>query len=124
MGCESAVPVVATGDVARAIAFFVEALGFRREWSFGAPLECAGVKRDEAEIYICHDPELAATLEGGERSQDIFVWVHGIDELCRDHQRRGVRFLVPLQEKPWKVRQYAVEGPGGYTLKFAEPLRS
>jgi uncharacterized glyoxalase superfamily protein PhnB len=120
--CQSSVAVLPTDDVLELVAYFVDVLGFSRHFVWGEPPVYAGVRADEALIYICHDPAFAQAIRENDLHPDVFIWVSGIDEHYARLRRNGANVVEALSERPWDARQYSVRAPNGYHLKFAEPI--
>jgi uncharacterized glyoxalase superfamily protein PhnB len=73
-------------------------------------------------LYLTLDPALVAKLKESDLSQDVFLWVEDVDAAYREHQAKGAKIIEEIADRPWDARQYVVEDPNGYHLKFAEPL--
>jgi catechol 2,3-dioxygenase-like lactoylglutathione lyase family enzyme len=110
-------PWLACADLLAAISFFVEVLGFREEWRWGSPPSDAAVALDEVALFLMHNEELAQRVAGSE----VSIAVEGVDELYREHIRRGAPVSRHLRDEPWGTREYHVEGPSGYKLRFFGP---
>jgi len=115
-----AVPVICTADVAGAVRYFEQTLGFEQDWIWGDPPVYAGVKAGDAELYITHDPETAAAIRERRLAPDVFLWVSDIEKVYDQHRANGAVIAEELAERPWGVRQYVVREPNGYNLKVAE----
>jgi hypothetical protein len=50
---ESAVPILNVKDVSASIAYYVEKLGFLKEWDWGTPPTFGCVYRDQVRIFLC-----------------------------------------------------------------------
>jgi uncharacterized glyoxalase superfamily protein PhnB len=46
--------------------------------------------------------------------------VHDVDALYARHQQNGVMIISPLEKKPWGMREYTVQDPNGYHLRFGQ----
>lgn len=117
----SAVPVIATEDVAGSVDYFVGTLGFAPDFMWGDPPVYAGVKAGNAEIYLTHDPATSRAIRERGLAPDVFLWVTGIDGIYAQHRAQGADIVEVLSERPWGARQYVVREPNGYHLKIAEP---
>ena len=113
-----AVPILACTSVEDTITFYVERLGFEREWVWGDPPEDGGVRRGEVQLYFMRDPQLAA----GCRGREVMLFVEDVDALHAEHRRRGAPIAEPLRDEPWGLREYSVTDPHGHRLRFAESL--
>jgi catechol 2,3-dioxygenase-like lactoylglutathione lyase family enzyme len=116
----SAVPVIATADVAGTVRYFEQTLGFKQQWLWGEPPVYAGIKAGGAMMYVCHDPELAATIKERRLGPDIFLWVNNIESVYRQHRANNAEITEELSARSWGVRQYVIREPNGYLLKVAE----
>ncbi len=121
MNYQSAVPVIATADVRAAIDYYVDVLGFSEYFTFGNPLEYAGVRRGGAQIYITRDERLASALKAAGAHPEVFLWVSEVDRVFEEHQARGAKVVEAISNRPWDARQYVIEDPHGYLIKIAEP---
>jgi catechol 2,3-dioxygenase-like lactoylglutathione lyase family enzyme len=116
----SAVPVVATSDVAGTVRYFEQTLGFKQQWTWGDPPVYAGVRAGDALLYVTHDADLASTIKERQLAPDIFPWVTDIDSVYAQHRAAKADIAEELTMRPWGVRQYVVREPNGYLLKVAE----
>jgi uncharacterized glyoxalase superfamily protein PhnB len=117
-----AVPVLATTDVGKTLDYYRRVLGFEKHFLYGDPPVYASVKRDDMLLYLTLDPPLVAKLKESGLSHDVFLWVEDVDSVYGEHQAKGAKIIEEISDRPWDARQYVVEDPNGYHLKFAEPL--
>jgi uncharacterized glyoxalase superfamily protein PhnB len=122
MKIKSSVPVVSTSDVRGTVDYYTRVLGFREHFIFGEPPVYAGVERDGVLLYVTHDPRMAALLKSSDLHPDIFIWVQDVDAVFAEHQERGAKIIEAVADRAWDARQYVLEDPNGYRLKFAEPM--
>src|SRR4051794_3803292 len=116
------VPVIATADVGSAVDYYTGVLGFTKVFVFGDPPVYAGLRRDEAQLYISRDGKLAATLKDLDLHPDVYLWVQEVDRVFAEHRSRGAKIIEPVEDRPWGARQYVIEEPNGYHIKIAELL--
>ena len=112
-----AVPILPCADIEETIAFYVQRLGFEREWVAGDPPEDGGVRRGEVQIYFMRNAELAAQA----CDREVMLFVEHVDALHAEHTSRGAA-VEPLRDEPWGLREYSVSDPHGHRLRFAESL--
>lgn len=117
---KTAVPVIASSDVMKTVAYFVQVLGFEQQWIWGEPPVYAGICAGQALIYISHDPALARAIQESRLAPDVYFWVEEIESLYARHSANGAQILEKLETRPWGTRQYSVLEPNGYHLKIAE----
>ena len=111
-------PVLPCEDIHDVLAFCSQRLGFEREWVWGEPPTDACVKRDDVRLMFTHNPDLCARVKGSE----LIVFVAGVDSLYAEHLSRQAPIVSELSDKPWRIREYTVELPMGYLLRFAESI--
>jgi len=113
-----AVPILPCTDVEPMIAFYVDSLGFERDWVWGDPPTDGGVRRNDVQIYFMRNPRLAAHA----CDREIMLFVEDVDALYAEHRRRGIIVMESLRDEPWGLREYSVLDPQGHRLRFAESL--
>ena len=111
MNVLAAEPILAVRDVARAIAFYRDVLGFEREWLYQDPPVHAGISFGRFQIMFAR-AELM-------RPSELFFRVDDVAALEAQHRVAGATVAEPLQNKPWGVAEYAVLDPDGHRLRFA-----
>lgn len=112
---EAAVPILNVKDVPRSLAYYVEKLGFRKDWDWGTPPSFACVQRDEVRIFLCQQAQ-------GAPGTWISIFVQDVDALHEDYKRRGVLIRQAPTNLPWGLREMNVEDPDGHRLRLgSEP---
>ena len=103
-------PVLFVADVNRAIAFYVDMLGFRKHWheADGAGTVCQ-VNRGECEIILCED---ASRKDRGRLY--IELTAAGLGDLRRELTERS----VSCKETWWGSDVLQVDDPDGNELLF------
>ena len=99
-------PGLHRGDLAQALHFYRDQLGFIVHWQWGSPAVRAGVMRDGIELHL-HVAEADETPGGGA----IYVHMTGIEALLRAVPEAGTLMTRPLETRPWGVVDFAVRGP-------------
>jgi uncharacterized glyoxalase superfamily protein PhnB len=114
-------PMIPAGnDVAGAIAFYEEQLGFKTIYTEGDPLTLAIVKRDAAEIFLYQNDD-----------QHLAEWttfriqVENIEALYEEFQAKGGAMLHPngeLKTQPWGAKEFAILDVVGVCITFYEAI--
>jgi len=114
---EAVVPIVPAGpDMAVALAFYVEKLGFSATVT-GDPPTSAAVRRGAALVLL-------------QRSDDVY-WasqttvrfrVSDVDALYAEVRAKGVEKITGIMVQPWGTREFHVIEPFGVCLHFYELL--
>jgi catechol 2,3-dioxygenase-like lactoylglutathione lyase family enzyme len=104
-------PILYATDFQRLMDYFVEKLGFRKLWDWGAPPTFGAVTRDHAEIFLCQGGQ-------GQAGTWLSVFVDDVDELHQELVRRGANVLSAPVNEPWGMREMRVECPDGHVLRL------
>jgi catechol 2,3-dioxygenase-like lactoylglutathione lyase family enzyme len=111
--CERHHASLSVPDVARAIAFYVEKLGFRVGFTSNDPPTFAGLNLGEVQIFLQQgfpSPEVAS----------IYFVVGDVDELHEFHRANGVIIQTPPGDREYEMRDYTVRDLHGHALTFGQ----
>lgn len=114
------IPILFVRDVAKSTAFYVEKLGFTRDFLHGNPPFYGAASRDSACLHfrLVHEPNFAA-LAAREGSLILAsIEVTDVKALFEEFEARGVRFPQRLQRQAWGGLDFHVEDPDGNCLSF------
>jgi catechol 2,3-dioxygenase-like lactoylglutathione lyase family enzyme len=118
-------PFFISGDVARAIAFYRDRLGF--EVRFAEPADApflAIVGRDSVQVFLKAAGEIAAVpnrTRDADLRWDAFVSVEDPDTLAEELIGRGLAFASSLQDTHDGLRGFEIDDADGYRLFFGCP---
>ena len=110
---EHADPILSVANMAAAVKYYVEALGFRNaDW--GSDI-FTFVNRDKAGIFLC---------QGGQGQPGTWVWigVNDVDALHEEYQASGAKIQLPPNNYPWAYEMH-VEDPDGHILRFGAAVK-
>jgi uncharacterized glyoxalase superfamily protein PhnB len=117
---EHVIPILFVRDVARAVAFYVEKLGFTRDFLHGNPPFYGAVSRDAACLHLrlVREPNFAelAACEGSLILASIEV--ANVNALFEEFAARGVKFPQRLQRQAWGGLDFHAEDPDGNCISF------
>ncbi len=116
-------PILAVNDIEAALAYYQEKLGFTVDFIYGDPPSQAGVSRGEWTVRgVQLQFSLANDLSQIRPGSQFYLMVGvGIEQLYQDYCANGVRICTPLQKQPWGMREFSIEDPNGYVLRFGTP---
>lgn len=116
----SAEPQIYVTDIAAALSFYTQKLGFAAAFSYGEPPFYAQVFRDNARLNLRHvDTPPLATASQGEQLLSATVTMPDAKPLFLEYQAAGVDFAQTLRNEPWGARAFIVRDPDGNLLLFA-----
>ncbi|HLQ56099.1 MAG TPA: VOC family protein [Streptosporangiaceae bacterium] len=110
-------PNLEVRDVDATVGYCVKNLGFEVEMSVGEPAYLALVRSGEVGLGI-----VLAENPGVNSTTACYIGVTDVDGLharCRD---LGVPVTTPLTDRPWGLRDFVIEIPGGHRLAFGERI--
>jgi predicted enzyme related to lactoylglutathione lyase len=110
---EHAEPILRVEDMARALRYYVDVLGFTNaEWG-SDDFTC--VSRDGASIYLCQGDQ-------GQPGTWAWVGVEDVDALHAEYLAAGAVILHPPENFPWAL-EMKVRDPDGHVLRFGSEPR-
>jgi catechol 2,3-dioxygenase-like lactoylglutathione lyase family enzyme len=117
----TAEPQVFTTDIAAAIDFYVQRLGFAVAFSYGEPAFYAQVFRDGARLNLRHVDALP--MDPAQRDREgllsASIALDDAKPLFLEYQSAGVTFTQTLRSEPWGARTFIVRDPDGNLILFA-----
>jgi uncharacterized glyoxalase superfamily protein PhnB len=122
----AAEPELFVANIAAALEFFTQKLGFAVAFSYGEPPFYAQVKRDGARLNLRHvdrpviDPELRNREELLSAAMTVAT-ANEIKQLFLEFQSANVTFFQALKKQPWGAKNFIVKDPDGNLLLFAGP---
>jgi uncharacterized glyoxalase superfamily protein PhnB len=113
--------VLAVRDLASATRFYIGILGFKRDfgdesdgWSF--------LSRDAFRVMLGHCADAMPATKLGDHSYYAYVIVDDVDAYYEEIVGRGAKVRTPPQNKPWGLREFALETPEGHRMTFGQPM--
>lgn len=104
-------------DVAKAIDFYVERLGFKIEFKYGEPVQYAAVERDNVSIHLMPVTQSPSTLG----LSSVYIFTGDVDGVHADLVARGAAIELMPTDEPYGMRECAVRDPDGNRLSFGQP---
>ncbi len=110
-------PVFAVRDLAAAISFYQNLLGFTLAWTWGNPTTRAGVSLGGIEI------QLDCAGAGAPPGPSV-VYCHMIDveSYYASCKARGVAFVLELGKRPWGMQDFRVADLDGNRIGFGSEI--
>ena len=109
--------ILAVRDLRRATDFYVNVLGFRRD--FGDESDgWSWLSRDNVRVGLGEGPGAVPAGELGDHSYVAYVTVDDVDALHAEFVSRGAPVRTPPETKPWGMREFALQTPDGHRLTF------
>lgn len=117
MTMQNVAPLLPANNVAEAMAWYRDVLGFGDAW-LHEDGNYATVHRDSAEIHLFQmkiDPKKSDFM--------VYIRVSEIEALYEEYKaKKLIHPNAPLQVKPWRQKEFAVSDLNGALLTFGENL--
>jgi uncharacterized glyoxalase superfamily protein PhnB len=111
--------VLAVHDLKRSTNYYNAVLGLAIDfevpgWTF--------LSRGHFRVMLgeCVDAMTPASL--GDHSYFGYLNVQNIDELYSEYTNAGVKFIQPLADKPWRMREFGIRTIDGHRIMFGQEL--
>jgi uncharacterized glyoxalase superfamily protein PhnB len=115
--CDKLHPTISVADVAAAMTYYVDTLGFERGFVFGDPPATGGVNLGDVQIMMVRGVPSPA-------GWSIYFVVDDVDALHDLHVARGADVRSEPTDQPYDLRDYEVRDLHGHRLRFGQHLPS
>ena len=118
-------PYFPVADVGRSAQYYERVLGFRSEYSAGAPPQFAILSRDGLSVMLrlVPAPERIRPNETQGGTWDAFFWARDVRALHAELQASGAEVVYgPLVQEAYRMLEFAVRDPDGHVLGFGQAL--
>jgi uncharacterized glyoxalase superfamily protein PhnB len=113
--------VLAVRDLALSTRFYMDVLGFRRDFGDGSD-GWSFLSRDGFKVMLGQCPDALPARELGDHSWFVHLLVDGADQLCAEFAEKGAEVLSPPETKPWGLREFSIRTPDGHRIVFGQPV--
>jgi uncharacterized glyoxalase superfamily protein PhnB len=110
---DSAVPIFAVADLAKALEYYERVLAFDIAWQWGSPPNLANVCRDHVSINL-------SVAAGTPTVSRVYVQMGGVDAYYERVTAAGATVTVPIGNRPYGMRDFRIVDPNGHELSFGE----
>lgn len=112
---ERAIPILGVDDIAKAVTFYRNVLGFAEGWSRGSPPALVQVARDDIEVHLARN--------AGHSVASAYFNVRGVDAYYAEVRARGGNIIEAVGDRTSGMRDFVVTDPAGNKLSFGESLQ-
>jgi uncharacterized glyoxalase superfamily protein PhnB len=112
-------PVLPVDDLAEAIEFYCNRLGFEDHFTWGDPPYFAIVRRGPGvAIHLSEREDTTEKLQ----PRAVYVFVSDVDRVYEEYKSRGVEMFSPPQDNDYGMRELEVRDSSGHFLVFGQGL--
>ncbi|NEQ53620.1 MAG: bleomycin resistance family protein [Leptolyngbya sp. SIO3F4] len=104
-------PILNVKSIPDSVAYYVNVLGFKKDWDWGDPPDFASVSRDDVCLFLCQGGQ-------GQSGMWISIFVDDVDALYEEYQASGAIIRQPPTNFPWGMREMNIEDPDGHRLRM------
>lgn len=104
-------PVFQVSDLAKALKYYKEVLGFKEDFQFGA---YAGVSHGDACLHLCGHQIQRRPIGGG----TAVVFCDEVDVYFQEIKKQGAIIKVEPADQPYGMRDFIVLDPDGNHMTF------
>jgi uncharacterized glyoxalase superfamily protein PhnB len=115
--------VLAVRDLKASTGFYMEVLGFNRDFGDGSD-GWSFLSRDNFKVMLGECPDEKPASEIGDHSYVAYLIVEGVDELYREVVARGAQVVSPLESEPWGMKEFSIRTPDGHRIRFGQPMQA
>jgi predicted lactoylglutathione lyase len=112
-----AIPEIPVRNVDAAAEYYVNVLGFTFDWGSDQG-GIGGISQGDCRMFLTNTKFRAA--HG--LTSTVIVWLNleskpEVDELFARWKQAGARMIEPVEDKPWKLREFTIADPDGNQLR-------
>lgn len=115
--------VLAVQNLQASTTFYIEALGFQRDFGDGSD-GWSFLSRGAFRVMLGECPNEPPASELGDHSYIAYLVVDDIDGFYRELKARGVASIDEPADQPWGIREFGLTTPDGHRMHFGQPIQS
>ena len=112
--------VLAVHDLAGSTAYFVDVLGFSKDWNDADNWQA--LVRGKVRVMLGRCPDALPPSQLGDHNYFGFFASDDVNALHAEFEAKGALILSGPADKPWGWRELAVATPEGHRMMFAQAL--
>ena len=114
--------VLAVRDLNESTRFYIEVLGFHRDFGDGSG-GWSFLSRDAFSVMLGECPDAKPASELGDHSYVAYLSVEDVDRFHDEVRTRGADVMFGPTTQPWGLREFGIRTPDGHRIRFGEPVR-
>lgn len=107
---ECIIPILNVKNFSASIEYYVNVLGFRKEWDWGDPPDVGSVERDDCSIMLVE-------AEQGHPGTWLWMGVEDAEEYYKEYKASGAKIREHPINYPWAY-EFRVEDLDGHVIRI------
>ena len=108
---DTVIPILNVQNLAASFDYYVNKLGFTKEWDHGDPPDFGCMSRGDSRIFVCQGAL-------GQPGMWLAIYVTDIDGLYEEYKNTGAMILDPPTNMSFGMRVMVVGDPDGHRLRL------
>lgn len=109
---DGVVPILNVKDIQASFDYYVNKLGFKKNWDWGDPPDFGCVARGKVQIFLCEGCQ-------GQPGMWMSIFMDDVDALYEEYKQSGATIVNPPTDYPWETREMLVEDLDGHRLRMS-----
>jgi len=105
-------PILNVKDFAASIEYYINKLGFEKQWDWGNPPTFGCVQRGKVQIFLCEGAQ-------GQSGTWMSIWIDDVDALYEEYKKSGAIIRQPPTNFSWGVREMNVQDLDGHRFRMS-----
>ncbi len=112
---DAVIPILRVEDFGDSIDYYVNKLGFEKEWDFGNPPDFGCIRRGESQVFICQGAL-------GQPGMWLAFPVSDVDALHEGYKKSDAIIVEPPADQFYGMRVMVIGDLDGHRLRMASSL--
>jgi uncharacterized glyoxalase superfamily protein PhnB len=115
-------PILFVPDMAHAMHYYQETLGFQKDWDYGDPAFYASVSRDGLAFHLRHAETTPHLSDRSADTLDFYFMVANVDVLYSELFGRDAKIVYGPAKQEYGMKEFYIEDCHGYRIGFGQVI--
>ena len=108
--------VLPVDNLAAALEFYEEKLGFKAVYTYGEPPHYAILIRNDVSIHLTEREDTSTKIQ----PHSVYVYVTNVDAIYKEYKSNKIEMFSPPEDQDYGMREFEVADNSGHFLRFGE----
>ncbi len=114
-------PILFAADIAKAVQYYLDTLGFQKDWDYVDPPLCASISREGIALHLRQiKPPIQHNHLEEIDTVDYYFAVGDVDLIYREISGRCSNVIYSPVSQEYGMREFYIEDCNGYRLGFGQ----